>query len=58
MMPLGSRRRPNHRRIAVLEHQLLGIRHQRGSREARHVTLFRVLDVARAVTIGRPYRQI
>ena len=57
-MPLPVRRRPNHRRIAVLEHQLLGIRHPRGSREARHVTLFRVWDVARAVTIGRPYRSI
>ena len=57
-MPLPVRRRPDYRRIAVLEHQLLGIRHPRGSRAARHVTLFRVLDVARAVTIGRPYRRI
>ena len=57
-MPRLARRRPDYRRIAVLEATLLGIRHPRGSRAARHVTLFRVLDVARAVTIGRPYRQI
>ena len=57
-MPLPVRRRPNHRRIAVLEATLLGVRHPRGSREARHVAVHRVLDVARAVTIGRPYRSI